>query len=305
MGKHMFALSMASRNDFIRGAARGIIDPTEGVEAMPSMELPGARINFRVIGEGEPLLMMRGYGSHAGWWAPELVSILEESFSLILYDHRGTGHSVHASGEYSISTLARDAAGLIGKLGFDKVNVFGLSMGGMVAQELAINHPALIKSLVLGGTHCGGLALIPPAAEVLQIMLARAQEAQPQGPNEALLATTFTPNFLHESPVAVAAYVRRAADRPTPPEIMALQAQAVAGWDSCDRLQAITAPTWILHGQFDAIVPAGNAFALQARIPSSRLLILPGMGHDFTAQSPAYTAWLLANILQLDETMKP
>jgi len=270
---------------------------------MPSVKLPGARINFSVSGSGEPLLMIRGYGSHLGWWDPDLISALEKNFQLILYDHRGTGYSIHTSGDYSILTLAEDAMGLIEKLGIKKVNVFGLSMGGMVAQEIAINYADSVKTLVLGATHCGGTTLIQPAPQVMQTMLARAQEGRREILDDTWLAITFTPNFLYENPQAVNAYLERAADRPTEPEIVALQAQAAAEFDTCDRLPAITSPTWILHGQFDVIVPVGNAFMLQSRIPFSRLLILPGLGHDFTAQSPAYVAWLLTNILQFDQAL--
>ena len=101
---------------------------------MPSVKLPGARINFSVSGSGEPLLMIRGYGSHLGWWDPDLIYALEKNFQLILYDHRGTWYSIHTSGDYSILTLAEDAMGLIEKLGIKNVNVFWLSMCGMVAQ---------------------------------------------------------------------------------------------------------------------------------------------------------------------------
>ncbi|OFW56348.1 MAG: hypothetical protein A2Y75_03880 [Candidatus Solincola sediminis] len=273
--------------------------------ALPSIKLPGGRINYQVSGSGEPLLMMRGYGSHLGWWDPEFISILEESFQLILYDHRGTGHSVHTSGDYSILTLAKDAAGLVEKLGFEKVNVFGLSLGGMVAQELAIAWPGRIKSLVLGATHCGGATLVPPSPEVMQIMLERAREGRREPIDETWLAIAFTPAFLLENPRAVKAYLERAAKLPTDPEIISLQAQAAAVFDACNRDPAITSPTWILHGQFDAIVPVGNAFVLQSHIPFSRILILPGLGHDFTVQSPSYAAWLLTNIIQLDEIIQP
>ncbi len=272
---------------------------------MPSMKLPGARINYQVSGSGEPLVMVRGYGSHLGWWNPEFVSILEKNFQVILYDHRGTGHSLHVSGDYSILTLAEDAAGLIEKLGMGKVNVFGLSLGGMVAQELAINWPDRVKTLVLGSTHCGGSALIPPTPEVMQRMLARAQEGDHEPVDENWLAIAFTPSFPLENPTAIREYLERAENLPTEPGIMALQVKAAAEFDACDRDPAIAAPTWILHSQFDAIVPVGNAFVLQSRIPFSRLVILPALGHDFPAQSPSYAGWLLTNILQFGEVRQP
>lgn len=267
---------------------------------MPFMRVPGARIHYVVEGAGEPLLMIRGYGSHLGWWEPSFRRALAERFSLILYDHRGTGESVHEGGDYTVAVLANDAVALLRGLGIGKARVFGLSMGGMVAQEIALREPELVDTLVLGATHCGGDKAVPPEPEVMRILLARAELASGSELPAEWVDAVFTPGYAREDPEAVAAYLERAAALPTPPEIVRLQALAVAAFDSWERLPSIAVPTWILHGERDAIVPPRNALVLESRIPFARAVFLPGTGHDFTAQNPRYAAWLLIGMLCCD-----
>lgn len=244
---------------------------------MPTLEVPGAEINYEISGSGEPLLMIRGIGSHLGWWHPEFKAALEERFSLILYDHRGTGGSVHKDGEYTIPLLADDAAALLQGLGIDKAHVFGISLGGMVAQEIALRHPQVVKTLVLGCTHCGGERVVWSSPEVLQIVLARSQEESGGKVDQAWLEAAFTPEFVQENPEAIAGYVERAVDRPTPPDIYRLQAMAAAAFNSWERLPSIATPAWILHGERDIIMLPENALVLEERIPFARLILLPGI----------------------------
>ena len=264
---------------------------------MPTLEVPGAEINYEINGSGEPLLTIRGIGSHLGWWDPEFRAALQERFFLVLYDHRGTGGSVHKAGEYTIPLLADDAAALLRGLGIEKAHVFGISLGGMVAQEIVLRHPQVVKTLVLGCTHCGGERVIWPSPEVLQIVLSRAQEESDGKVDQDWLKAAFTPEFVQENPDAIAGYVDRAADRPTPPDIYRLQAMAGAAFDSWEWLPSIATPTWILHGERDAIMPPENPFILEERTPFARLVLLPSMGHDFAVQNPFYSAWLLTGIL--------
>ncbi len=267
---------------------------------MALIEVPGGELYCEVAGSGEPLLLIRGYGSHLGWWEPEFLQALRERFTLVLYDHRGTGWSSHREGDYTIARLADDAAALLSSLGIENARVFGLSMGGMVAQEIALRHPGLTSVLVLGATNCGGERTVAPAPEVIKILLARADASTAGEVGRDWLEAVFTPAFVRENPDAVAAYLERAEVLPTAPEVVRLQAEAVAAFSSWDRLPGISVPTWILHGELDSIVPPANARLLEGRIPFARTVFLPGMGHDFTAQNPRYAAWLLTGMLCCD-----
>jgi len=264
---------------------------------MPTLEVPGAEINYEISGSGEPLLMIRGVGSHLGWWNSDFKAALQDRFSLVLYDHRGTGGSVHKDGEYTIPLIADDAATLLQGLGIEKAHIFGISLGGMVAQEIVLRHPQVVKTLVLGCTHCGGERVVWPSPEVVQILLARAQEESGGKVGQAWLEAAFTSEFVQENPKVIAGYTEKAADRPTSPDIYRLQAMAAAAFDAWERLPSITAPTWIMHGERDAMIPPENAFVPENRIPFAHLILLPGMGHDFTVQNPFYSAWLLTGIL--------
>lgn len=264
------------------------------------MKVQDGEIHYRLLGEGPPLLMMRGYGSHLGWWDPAFLDGLKERFTLVLYDHRGTGSSRHLCGEYTIPLLADDAAALIENLAYDKVLVFGISMGGMVAQELALRHPGRIRVLVLAATSCGGDRTVPPAPAVMKLLLSRAGGDQAGGIGMDWLEAVFTPEFVRKCPDAVQAYLDRANQLPTPPAVMEMQAKAVSSFSSWDRLPSITCPTWILHGERDSIVPVPNAFVLQAGIPWGRAVILPGLGHDFPAQDPLYSSFIVKGVLLCD-----
>lgn len=262
---------------------------------MPRVAVPGAEIFYRLEGEGPPLLLIRGYGSHSGWWDPLFLEPLRQRFRLILYDHRGTGGSTHLRGEYSMRRLADDAASLLLGMGLEGVGVFGLSMGGMVAQELALGYPSLVGGLVLGATHCGGERAVPPRPEAARAL---AERAAGKGVGREWLQAVFTPAFAAGERETVRRYLERAALDPVPPEIVEMQKRAVAEFDSWERLPRVAAPTLVLHGEDDAVVPADNARRLAGRIPGARLELLPGVGHDFTVQAPRRSARLLLGFLQ-------
>ena len=262
---------------------------------MALLDVPGAQLHYRLAGEGEPLLMIRDYGSHLEWWDPLFVRELQQRFTLVLYDHRGTGRSRHEGGDYTLPRLADDAAALLEGLGIKKANVFGLSMGGMVAQELALRYPHLIKVLVLGATNCGGEYAVHPAPEVVSLLASRAEGGGEM--SEEWMHAVFTPEFVTKNPGAVKAYQERAAVLPTPTDILGLQVQAVSSFNTWDRLPQVSMPTWILHSERDVIVPPPNAFILRLRIPLASALILPGLGHDFPAQDPLYSSWIIKAIL--------
>jgi 3-oxoadipate enol-lactonase len=261
---------------------------------MPTAVVPGAIIYYEMNGEGPPLLLARGYGSHSGWWEPSFLAALRERFTVIVYDHRGTGRSRHLEGDYTIPALAGDAVCLLEALGTGPAHVYGHSMGGMVAQELALGHPYRVDRLVLGATHCGGRHAVMPAPEVVRLLASRAGGAEMGG---EWLRTVLTPGFARRHADKTAAYLERAAVLPVPPEVVGLQADAVSAFDTWDRLSGLRAPTLVLHGGDDLVVPPANARVLGGRIPGARVEMLAGMGHDFTVQDPAASAALLTAFL--------
>src|SRR5215210_6046555 len=124
---------------------------------MPHATVDGHELHYLRRGAGEPLLLIQGMsGTHVSWGEPFEAALQTEGLELLTYDHRGTGHSARVDAGFTIEQLADDAAGLLDVLGLERAHVLGISMGGMVAQELVLRHPERVRTLSLGCTYCGG-----------------------------------------------------------------------------------------------------------------------------------------------------
>jgi 3-oxoadipate enol-lactonase len=227
-----------------------------------------------VLGEGPPLLLIQGLGYGGRGWGPTL-DLLAEDFTAAAFDNRGFGASDAPPGPYSVRELADDACAVLDAVGFERAHVVGASLGGMIAQELALAHPARIEKLVLACTTPGGLGAYPMPARTVSLML----EAPTTPPDLAL--RRFVENALgdgsSEHLVEQIVSYRTA----NPPDLAGWQAQAAAGatHDAFDRIAGIAAPTLVIHGTEDAVVDTRNAELLAERIPGARLELLTGCGH--------------------------
>ena len=246
---------------------------------MPSAKVGDLRIHYEASGEGEPLLLIMGLGANLDWWDPRLVEALSRDFRTLRFDNRGTGRSGDSEEEYTMRTLADDAAGLLDALAIPRANVLGASMGGMIAQELALAHPERVGRLVLYSTHCGGPHSVPPSPEALGIM---ARLAGAASTDEAARLTTllcFTKESVEENPAAVESWRREAFKVPTSQATLLRQLQAIAGFDAYDRLPGLKVPTLVLHGARDILIPPENGSVLAKAIPGSRLVVLEHSAH--------------------------
>ena len=140
---------------------------------MPYADNHGTRIYWEERGAGDPLLLIMGLGYTSEMWY-RMAPLLSARYRTILYDNRGVGRSDAPEGPYPIATMADDAAAVLDAAGVDRAHVFGVSLGGMIAQELALRYPAPVRSLVLGCTHCGGAQAVPPSEEARKVLAARA-----------------------------------------------------------------------------------------------------------------------------------
>ena len=256
---------------------------------MSHAEVAGRKLHYIREGEGEPLLLIQGLSGNHLHWGDDFLGLLRPHFETIVYDHRGIGHSAQVDGPFTIPDLADDAAGLLDALDIDSAHVMGISMGGMTAQELALRHPQRIRTLTLGCTYCGGEdnALGDPA--VLQrlaelMMSGQVDEAMRYG-----FEVNVSPEYASE-PANFELVKRIAAELPASLEILMLQVQAIMSHDTSDRLGQIEAPTLVIHGTVDQMLPVSNAHAIAARIPGSRLEILEGIGHAFWWERPQESA---------------
>ncbi|HEY1240055.1 MAG TPA: alpha/beta fold hydrolase [Bryobacteraceae bacterium] len=248
---------------------------------MPFVENQGARIYWDEQGEGQPVLMIMGLGAASAlWWRTR--PVLAANYRTIAFDNRGVGRSDVPPGPYSIPMMASDGAAVLDAAGVTRAHILGLSMGGMIAQEFALQYPARVLSLILGCTAAGGpngVRAEPAATQTLKMRATLTRE-------EAEL--TFIP-FLyddHTPPERVEEDLVKRRSWYATPEGYAAQLQAILSWQSDDRLPQITAPTLVVHGKNDRLVPPGNGERIASRIPGAELVLLAGANHMFTTDQP-------------------
>jgi pimeloyl-ACP methyl ester carboxylesterase len=254
--------------------------------------------HYRIVGDGPPLVLIMGLSGDLTWWEP-LVEELERDFRLILFDNRGSGLTDMPEGKYSIPMFANDTAGLMASLGIDRAHVFGVSMGGMIAQELVLRYPDRVDRLVLGCTHSGGEGFTMPSAEAVEKM-ALTRGRAPEEIARQTMSILFSPKFIQENPDTIEEMVLRFMDNPTPRKPFIQQLWAAMGHNCYERLPKIRKPTLLLTGGEDVLIPPQNAETLRARIPGSRLACVEDAGHVFFLEAPKRVARLLREHLLQD-----
>jgi pimeloyl-ACP methyl ester carboxylesterase len=266
-----------------------VVPLAEGLTPVQSgfADANGARLYYEVYGEGEPLLLIMGLGAnHLGWAAQ--VPVYAREFEVIVFDSRGTGQSDFSQGvDCTIPLLADDAAALLDALGVDKAHVYGISLGGMIAQEMALRHPDKVRSLILGATTPGGPHAVGADAQALRALLDQGAVVD-RAVTPALLEILFSPAYLAGHLSDLREVFQRSADYPrTSPEAYWAQLRAVAGHDTYDRLPDIAAPTLVLHGTDDPLLPVANGRILAERIPEAKLVLFEGARHGYYLEKQA------------------
>lgn len=262
-------------------------------------------IEYEIQGEGEPLLVLMGMGVDLHGWEPAFLDGLRRRFQLILVSNRGTGTTEDPGGDLTVPLMADDAAALVRALRYERVHVFGHSMGARIAQEIAINHGDFVHGLVLASTAPGGERAVPPSQEIGE--RARALLSL-TGDKQALefFRVLVTPEFFARNPKAVEAHVERLRRWPMSAQTLARHMVAIQRFDTYARLPRIATPTLILHGDADLLIPVANAQILHERIAGSHLVVVPGTAHCFPWEVPERAAdlvtWFLA---ELDERASP
>ena len=264
---------------------------------MPSAKVGDINMEYYVEGTGPPLLMIMGWIGNAGFWGEAFLERLRPHFQIIRLSNRGMGLTDKPGGDYSIRTMAEDAAGLLRELGIERAHVLGISMGGMIAQELALNHPQVVQGLVLGCTTCGFVHGLPPSAEVVTGS-GETGNLPPQDRIRQFLLATVTQEFMARADQAFWRWMTATwLAAPTPWETISRHFVAMQAFDTYERLSQIEAPTFIIHGDKDILVPVENAEVLRQRIESSRVRIVPGVAHMFFWEKPEESAQAIVEFL--------
>ncbi|PYK24054.1 MAG: hypothetical protein DME59_14835 [Verrucomicrobia bacterium] len=272
-------------------------------DPLATVAVDGAQIVCRAIGKGPPLLVLNGFAATSADWDPSFIDRLASSNELILVNNRGIGGSTDDGQAFDIARLADDTAHVIENLGVERVSVLGWSMGGFIAQALALNYADHIDKLVLLSTDCGGIEADLASPDVWSKLIDTSGT-----PNEQARRLLF---LLFPTDVAKSVYrlfgdIVATARAHLSPELLNRQAAAMDAWHRngvASRLREIRVPVLIASGTEDIVIPPLNALKLVNTIPGAWLAQFPRGGHAFMTQYPRALADLINSFLGVDHSV--
>jgi 3-oxoadipate enol-lactonase len=264
------------------------------MEQQGRVEIEGRTLAWRSVGSGPPLLLVNGYAATGADWDPQLLSGLGRAFEVICPDNRGSGGSGLGAGRLSVDSMAADLEALLDALGLERVPVAGWSMGGFVAQRLALGSPRRVAALALLSTDPGG----PEAAVAEPATWAQLTDhtGTPRERASRLISLLFPPAVAPEIDRQFGEVVA-AARAAFPLESLRAQEWAIDAWhaEEQDRPGEDRPPVLVAHGAEDVVIPAANAELLGAHWSAAKVELFPGGGHAFMAQEPARVVALLTD----------
>jgi len=270
---------------------------------MPWTDAPGFRMRYEIHGTGDPLLLVNGLGSDLTEWLHQIPAF-SVRYRVIVFDNRGAGESESPPGPYTTAQMADDAAALLDRIRVARAHLLGVSLGGMIAQQIALRHPAKVDRVVLACTAPGGTLSVRPSPEALAAF-ARDPSADLEAQIRRTIPYLYTERYCREMPEEVEAFVRRRLAVPADPEGAAAQLSAAIGHDAGGGLAEIAAPTLVITGAADLLVPPENSKRIAERIPGSRLVLLPGAPHRlFAENAEAFNREVLAFLEETPGTVR-
>lgn len=261
----------------------------------------GIEIAYQVQGKGDPLVLIAGVGYGAWFWHKVNPGLAEE-YRVITFDNRGAGESSKPTGPYSVQMMAEDTASLLDHLELNNACILGHSLGGFIAQELAVSRPDLVGKLILASTNHGGMNVIPITAQALAVLTNR--EGDPLDLVKRGIEIACAPGFAEREPGVVQELIAYRFTNPVPPDQYQAQVTAGAGMAAfnedqvSERMGSIRVPTLILFGEYDNVVPPGNAELMGNKITDARSVIIPATGHIFPIEDPEKTVLVIKEFLK-------
>lgn len=256
------------------------------------------KIAYQIAGVGTPLILIGGYSLTKESWQP-LVPYLSDHFQVITFDNRGVGGTVGDKKEFSVADMAADTVALMDSLGIDKAHFFGISMGGLIAQNICLDYPERVLKTVLGCTTHGGREAVPGDKAAMQSLADAANPAIARADSlKASLPFSFSDNFRENNSTKVDDFIKQSLAMNTPKEGLKGQMGALSVYNSKPRLAEIDLRILILTGDEDVHIPAENSELLQAAIPAAELTVVKGAGHLFYLEQPEFVGSNLVKFLQ-------
>jgi len=255
---------------------------------MPTAPVNGISLYYEEHGAGSPLLLIMGFAANTTAWEP-LLPALSSRCRVIAFDNRGAGRSAAPEAAYTMAELADDALGLLAHLGIERAHVYGISMGGMIAQHVALRAPRRVLSVILGCTTPGG-PQATPAPDPIVAALLKASTAPIEEAFDLTVPIMYSDAFAaaHRAELWERA-LRNAPLRASEAGIKG-QMAAIVGHDTFARLSEIAKPALVLHGDADELVPTVNGRLLAEGIPGARLVLYSGARHGFHVEFAARSA---------------
>lgn len=243
---------------------------------MPRALNGSAALHWQEQGEGEPLLLIMGLGGSSQAWY-RLLPHLDGRLRVVSFDNRGTGQSSRVCGRLTLGDMVADALAVMDDAGLDDAHVLGVSMGGMIAQRIALDHPGRVRSLILGCTTPQAGAGIPPWR---LISAAAVRGLAPGLATSLLVPALYAERTRREAPERIEQDLELRRRDATPPQTILAQMLAVATHDTRARLGELEGlPVTVIHGDEDALVPVQRGRQLAKLIPGAQLAEIPGTGH--------------------------
>ena len=255
----------------------------------------GVRLAYESAGDGPPVLLVQGLGYGRWGWEP-VVEPLAGGFRVVTFDNRGIGESDIPRGPYTAEQLAADCMAVLDAAGIERSHVVGTSLGGMVAQTVALTYPGRVDRLVLACTTPGGPGSYPIPEPTLRLF-AEAPLLDPKVALRRFVENALSAETVAERPELVDRILELRLSNPF--DLAGWQAQLAAGtsFDVLDHVDGIRAPTLVVSGTADTVVDARNSELLAARIPGARLELFRGLGHLFFWEEPERFARLVTEFL--------
>jgi len=248
---------------------------------MAIADVNGQSLYYEVHGDGEPLLCVAGLTCDTLVWIPQ-VQAFSAAHRTVIFDNRDAGQSSMASGDYEIADMARDALGLADELELDSFHLLGVSMGGAIAQEVALQSPDRIRTLTLAVTFPAGGAYASRLAEVWSARVAAI--TREQHVDELMLMNHSEGFYDHPEMVEFIRTAMLNNPHPQPPEAFARQIAACGRHDTRDRLGSLSMPVHVIGGEHDILVPVWKSREIAERIPGSKLTVLPAAPHGLSVE---------------------
>ena len=259
---------------------------TRLTHAMPFATNGAVELHWDSFGEGPAVLLIAGQGMTVdGWWST--IPVLSRSFRVIAFDNRDTGRSSRLPWPYSAQQMAADAVAVLDAAGERRAHVYGISLGSLVAQEVALRYPDRVQALVLGASSAGGFAAYKPSpSSFAQTFLVRAGAMGPEEAEWAAVPYTYSERTRRNHVDRIVADMAHRLGSPPQPLAYLHQAAAVAAHDTYERLNRVASATLVVHGEEDVFIPPANALVLAERIPGAQLQLWPDAGHMYPIDEP-------------------